>query len=371
MKIQISTFNVNQKSLASVRPKDVAEWLLPSTNLPDLLVVGTQESLPLHEALSGVNASDNLRSTSSVVHRALSMISTSGKVEQDKTTSDDPIYVSLSQQYFSNLTLLVYARPHVASTFVRSTTHSVGFGLGGVMSNKGALSTQVQLRDGDYTFVNAHLAAHDAYTQRRNEDYDAIVTRIPSLYDTDHLFIFGDLNYRLNAHAEQKIVDLEKLATHDQLSQEKNKGSTMVGMSEGSFAQFLPTYKYHIGSIDAVNTRRTPSWTDRVLFASKSPSHCTLYDSYPNITISDHKPVSAVVIVDAEAANDISNTLAPRSINHGRLPDTNALYKAYAGAAADRLVGYTWLCFYLAGWGSSVRGAVAIAIAALTYYLVY
>lgn len=53
MKIQISTFNLNQKSLASVKPQDVAEWLLPTSrtqDLADLLVVGTQESLQLHEA---------------------------------------------------------------------------------------------------------------------------------------------------------------------------------------------------------------------------------------------------------------------------------------------------------------------------------
>lgn len=53
MKIQVSTFNLNQKSLASVKPRDISQWLLPRSDpadLPDILVVGTQESLQLHQA---------------------------------------------------------------------------------------------------------------------------------------------------------------------------------------------------------------------------------------------------------------------------------------------------------------------------------
>lgn len=188
---------------------------------------------------------------------------------------------------------------------------------------------------------------------------------MPSIYDTNHLFIFGDLNYRLNANPAQKIVDLDKLASHDQLTQEMRKGNTMIGMNEGAFSTFLPTYKYHIGTVDSVNQKRTPSWTDRVLYASGCACRSVIYDSFPNITISDHKPVTAVVDID-------TTSKSPLSIQHNLLADSNALYKAYLGVLADRSVGYTWLCLYLVGWGSSVRGGVvSLAILILSYYYVH
>lgn len=53
MRIQLSTFNVNSNSLGLIKPKDISDWLIPSNNhtsLPELLVVGTQESIPLQYA---------------------------------------------------------------------------------------------------------------------------------------------------------------------------------------------------------------------------------------------------------------------------------------------------------------------------------
>lgn len=115
-----------------------------------------------HDSVSGVNTSDNLRSTSSTIHRALSKYTDSD--------SSGPIYTSVSQESFSNLNLLVYARPHVTNSVKKTSTSTVGFGIGGVMSNKGALATRVEMNDGDVcTFVNAHLAAHDAFLERRNQ----------------------------------------------------------------------------------------------------------------------------------------------------------------------------------------------------------
>ena len=53
MRIQLSTFNVNSNSLGLIKPKDISDWLIPSNNhtsLPEFLVVGTQESIPLQYA---------------------------------------------------------------------------------------------------------------------------------------------------------------------------------------------------------------------------------------------------------------------------------------------------------------------------------
>lgn len=83
------------------------------------------------------------------------------------------------------------------------------------------------------------------------KDYKTIVRRLnPSIYDSNHLFIFGDLNYRLNSKPSQKIIDLDNLSKDDQLIQEMKKNNTMIGLQEGQFQSFLPTYKYFTGSID-------------------------------------------------------------------------------------------------------------------------
>ncbi|TIB74442.1 DNase I-like protein [Wallemia mellicola] len=363
MKIQVSTFNLNQKSLASVKPGDISQWLLPRSDpadLPDILVVGTQESLQLHQALSNFNTTDNLRQTSSTIHRTLSKYTDSSSI--------DPIYSSVSQAAFSNLTLLIYARPKILSSIEGTTTSSVGFGVGNIMSNKGAVSTRLTLTNGEvYTFVNAHLAAHDEFLERRNQDYRTLVSRLsPSIYDTNHLFVFGDLNYRLKANPDQKIVDLDKLSNDDQLTQEMQKGNTMIGLQEGEFFSFLPTYKYHVGTVDGVNNKRTPSWTDRVLYASSSTASKTLfYDSFPNITISDHKPVTAIVSLDDDSKSALS-------IKTNVDFDPQAEYKAYLGLFADRSVGYAWASLYTLGYGDSLRGSIiTLAVLFLSYYLVH
>ena len=60
---------------------------------------------------------------------------------------------------------------------------------------------------------------------------------------------------------------------------------------------FMPTYKFDKDTqiYDTSSKNRVPSWTDRILFKSKSESVKLLeYFSVPSITFSDHKPVFAV-----------------------------------------------------------------------------
>ncbi|PNH09800.1 inositol polyphosphate 5-phosphatase [Tetrabaena socialis] len=61
--------------------------------------------------------------------------------------------------------------------------------------------------------------------------------------------------------------------------------------------KFAPTFKYTQGT-DAFDLRRTPAWTDRVLFlANADPLFADLkplyYMSVPELRTSDHKPVIA------------------------------------------------------------------------------
>ena len=157
-------------------------------------------------------------------------------------------------------------------------------------------------------FACAHLTPHEHRLPHRIADYNHIVgsllfpplptsppsSRKPStapttIYDTSHLFFFGDLNFRLdlpethslhgpnNHNALVSALDSEskreELKEYDQLMIERKKSTVFVGLREGEFWKFkvcVPrlilqatiragfidpllvqcTYKYGVGEVD-------------------------------------------------------------------------------------------------------------------------
>ena len=75
-----------------------------------------------------------------------------------------------------------------------------------------------------------------------------------TIYDTSHLFFFGDLNFRLNlpethplygpGNRDSLVLALdneskrEELKEYDQLRMEQKKGTVLVGLREGDFWKF-------------------------------------------------------------------------------------------------------------------------------------
>lgn len=134
----------------------------------------------------------------------------------------------------------------------------------------GAVGVRFRLKETQevFTFVTAHLAPHDYNVARRNMDWESIVTRMTfqssrqqgryQIYDTDYLYVFGDLNYR-TSRTEPRKLDKEQLATmlqkktysaileHDQLRIESSAGRTLHLLVEADIS-FPPSYKYKKGS---------------------------------------------------------------------------------------------------------------------------
>ncbi|ORX75901.1 DNase I-like protein [Anaeromyces robustus] len=136
-----------------------------------------------------------------------------------------------------------------------------------------------------------------------------------SIFDNDILFWFGDLNYRLNnsGDAIKEYINkgkIEDLLEFDQLMIEKEKKQVFTDFYESKI-HFIPTYKYDIGTniFDTSEKKRAPAFCDRILWYKSpkalKPSEISLnkiskedewiipknYNSYRNLTISDHKPV--------------------------------------------------------------------------------
>lgn len=136
-------------------------------------------------------------------------------------------------------------------------------------SYTGAIGIRFKLKDSDtsWTFVSAHLAAHDYNVLRRNLDWQSIVSRMVfhengqalQIYYTSYLFVFGDLNYRISVTSPRALPlhdisdrirnDRDALLQHDQLLHEQKGERTLHGLQEGRIA-FQPSYKYKVGTDD-------------------------------------------------------------------------------------------------------------------------
>ncbi|KAL0946695.1 hypothetical protein HGRIS_012882 [Hohenbuehelia grisea] len=399
--VQIASYNTNLQGLLGV-PQDLVDWLAPTLQVsnflsrehraPDIVAVGFQELLPLHIGLAGLSKSViNERDT-----HILSQIQAHAPGKESYSLVAKVVNVGVA--------LLVYARDDgVARNICDVQTQWTGTGPM-FMGNKGAVGIRFRVRpsreDSDgvgetYTFVCAHLTAHEPRLADRIADYHHIVrtllfpplpgsnsTAPSTLYATSHLFFLGDLNFRLVipgthplsgltlrhefANALEQESSREELKEFDQLRNEMRKGTVFAGFREGEFWKFKCSYKYELGEIDKYSTKRVPSWTDRVLYATHSDSveapeasNITnlLYTSIPAYTTSDHKPIVCLLLLPAPAA--ISYESPPTiqlPATYTPTPDPYASLKRYIGRSTDRVVGICWWCFALLGAGSAVVG---------------
>ncbi|KID72584.1 Endonuclease/exonuclease/phosphatase, partial [Metarhizium brunneum ARSEF 3297] len=292
---------------------------------------------------------------------------------------------------------------------IRNLKHAeVGFGTA-EMGNKGAVGIRALYdvdgtgaRCTEVTFVAAHLAAMEWNLARRNANWAAIVrgltfgdpevilndlrgpegAREPAqpaenndqgteghrlLHDvhdeqhvqvqramhdisvfkpSSHLFLAGDLNYRISTSSpppDAVFPSLDPSSPNyypaflplDQLTRERRAGRTMHGLSEHQVS-FPPTYKYDVQPKLSVvpdqdetevpwkfAKHRYPSWTDRVLYLDLPPwvksrgDHPSMnviaYDALPLLRSSDHRPVYLRVEVPLIPPHDLS---PPASTEH-------------------------------------------------------
>lgn len=225
----------------------------------------------------------------------------------------------------------------------------VGVGVATRFPNKGAVAIEV-----DYgpqcriCFCSAHLSAGEnapernsdiTTIQRRMYDFGALSARysassltIPLIHRYDHVFFFGDLNYRLDPPCEHPTSrfewvktridknDISSLMKVDQLLSERSKFTALKNFEEASIS-FSPTYKLN-ELTNEYNMLRTPSFTDRILWHSM-PSRsemvqCLNYKAKPCVFGSDHRPVWATLQIKFPSIN-ISRPLKSSKLSGLRL----------------------------------------------------
>ncbi|EJU05331.1 inositol polyphosphate phosphatase [Dacryopinax primogenitus] len=385
LRVLIASYNTALQGNKGL-PQDLVEWVTPALSPthdlpaedqvpPDFVAVGFQELLPLQLGCEFSNMTCSVLSTRDALIRQ--------QLEKNLSIdSTEPQKYSLIAQHARvGIALLIYAREETVAGRVRDVQiRGVGCGQLG-MGNKGAIGVRFRLSAEDgigegeiFTFLTCHLAAHTYNLPQRIRDYQTIVSSLlfspsahstgPSqIYATTHLFVFGDLNYRLS-QAPDPVQLLtaggrEQLREVDQLWMSREAGRTLHGLQEGEFWRFRPTYKYIMGSLEQYHGKRTPSWTDRILFATHDtiPIKPLLYTSIQSYTTSDHKPIMALLLLPPEthdARPPLIDDRVPYPVNK------NAWLRIALGTTLDRTVGYAWCVLWLTGGGRTSVGLLAV-----------
>lgn len=231
-------------------------------------------------------------------------------------------YVRIVSKQMVGIYVSIWVRKRLRRHINNLEVSPVGVGLMGYMGNKGSVSVSMSLFQSRLCFVCSHLTSgqKDGAEQRRNADVYEIIrrTHFSSVTDAnqpqtipshDHIFWFGDLNYRLNMLDTEvrKLVALKKwdqLINSDQLSKELRSGHVFEGWKEGVIS-FPPTYKYEINSDRYVGEnpkegekKRSPAWCDRILWFGKGIKQLSYKQS--ELRLSDHRPVSSMFLVEVE-----------------------------------------------------------------------
>lgn len=334
LNIYLLTFNCARKL---VQPHEFAPIIfnaLPQNGaLPEIVVISIQEIAPIAYSFLGGSF---LAPYFKALHDTVALVSKD--------------HVNVIAKNLGLTAIMIFVKDVTKLSSIQSA--GVGVGLQG-MGNKGAVGVRFMFDEIQLTFVAAHLAPMEDALLRRNEDWSEIVkgmvftangkdrqdTRdgqdedIPLLRSVagqdasrsglysprSHLFVAGDLNYRVSevkpTAADCRLFpeptdDMDSprhfsnLLKRDQLLDQLQKRRTLHGLSEATI-DFPPTYKLLAktsGSQWNWATHRWPSWCDRILYLEAPnwmPEKITVhkYDALPQLETSDHRPVALLVSV--------------------------------------------------------------------------
>ncbi|SCV67135.1 BQ2448_5781 [Microbotryum intermedium] len=318
-RIFCSTYNINDKM-----PKpdeDLSPWLGDVANA-ELLVIGFQEFDLSTEALW------RYTSTKEDAWRTELM---KGLGEQAKD------YVKICSRQLVGVLLIILARKNCSRYVSQISASHLATGIMGLVANKGAVSIRFKYKDTWLTFVNSHLAAFagqvlarnqmvkdtekflvftegttvrglpvDPWTPNLRPEVEKTSAATTMVFDSHHLIWMGDLNYRIDLPRADVLrmteaKEWDMLLRFDQLKIQQKHKLAFADFVEAPIT-FPPTFKFDVGTstYDTSEKQRTPSWTDRILWLSIKDEgvKCLEYKSCPEVLMSDHKPVTALLEVE-------------------------------------------------------------------------
>lgn len=355
IKIMICSANLGNKMVRNLDP-----WIPPGAPGVDLVVLGMQESTysmekddgqiqdkgadssdeegaeevsPATAASSPATRTARAQSAQSSTRSAATSIGGREAADGDLYSSegDKHLLLELKNQLGEEwefvhavrrkqMRIRMYARREIFGELKDLEFGAENTGIAHVVANKGGQVIKIRIRDTTLCFVNSHLAAHEGKMAKRNENIVEIVNGVRlgdqaiDMYQFDHIFWFGDLNYRISipgmADKQEQCakvmakIDEGKFAdlwAYDELGHEVTSKRVLTDFHSAP-CDFKPTFKLKRQVGNAYNLKRTPSFCDRVLYRSL-PGHANRLDvleftSADDFSTSDHKPVRALISVE-------------------------------------------------------------------------
>lgn len=292
-RILLVTYNV-----ATNGPKDADLTSLLQLNAetkPDLIAIGTQE-LDVKKLFFG-----NRNQWSDLIAETLEANG----------------YTKVKRTRMVGIQLVLYVRNDQQLHFDGVQTSYRRTGLGGFFGNKGGVTISFTVNGKSVAIVNCHLAAGDDLLAQRLADYRSIVekTKLATpILDHDLVLWMGDLNFRIDGFSINNVAvklrngidsdEVRDLLNHDQLKLARENGQIFADFEEMDI-KFLPTYRFLVGTAD-YDLLRKPAWTDRILSKVRKNNsgekvlnvRQVSYGAHFDLKASDHKPVSALYVVD-------------------------------------------------------------------------
>ena len=231
-------------------------------------------------------------------------------------------YTLVKEETRGQMRLHIFAVRNVALFLDDVEVSGANTGIGNVLANKGGIIISFEYQETRFSFMSAHLAAHEgeSYYQSRCENVRDILSssktfNLSNKFDlslsSHHMFVFGDLNFRTKfsekleekAEHEENVRraleliekgDFDALYSYDELHKGIKAGDVLVGF-DTLRCRFNPTFKVEREPGFVYKQQRTPSYTDRILVKS-SPGlskfvHPLCYEPCVDFVTSDHKPV--------------------------------------------------------------------------------
>ncbi|RGB24348.1 Endonuclease/exonuclease/phosphatase [Rhizophagus diaphanus] len=369
--VLVGTYNLNQRLLE----KDLTKWLFSPTTQslqekPDIIAIGFQEFNEYPNAFLNISNKNRIKHCEEKIEKAI-------------LNYTNEQYFKISSSIFNGLALVIYVRNEEIKNEIKSKEVE-RVGVGPIWAgNKGAIVARLNINDTiSVCFICSHLAPHSHNVVERNKNFKSIIERVifinkSTIYDNDYVFLFGDLNYRIEIKPENKEHLMNLLNTNkyqtviewDQLNIEKRKGQAFNGFQEGEI-NFPPTYKYYVGSTEFNSSKRIPGWCDRILYFSSRIESIKLnnYTSNNDYITSDHKPVSALFTINYESLDYYNNNnKIDFFTNYNFKIDKWRFMKKVVGNFVIKIFGLLWMLF----WTKWTKIIVALTGIFIGWYFIY
>ncbi|GEQ72454.1 hypothetical protein JCM33374_g6141 [Metschnikowia sp. JCM 33374] len=329
------TFNCGKLKINAADFSQEVQHSLPDTP-PELFVFGFQEICSILDGSFPQAVRKHLIDINRIILHAL-------KTKYVGGSDTDYAFTTVGIHHMGAIGMVAvtpYASKFGSCRFAQS---SCGYGQS---SLKGGVAMRVSYTAADssrteLTFATAHLSAYEGafYYDRRLQDIQTLMRSLDFgdgysfLKPNTHAFFMGDLNFRTtkNPNDSKSAVDdlvavqdtsevghhsptttattdiADLVARYDELTLGRVNAEVFAGFDEPCI-KFRPTYKYHLNTA-IYNSKRCPSWCDRILFQSTYKQGTAPvvhdYNSIPTYLGSDHRPVYLQVTVPLEAPEPI------------------------------------------------------------------